>query len=240
MYFMSIATNTVTSSARLPSSGKIAVSLLVGLLMTGCEQKADLPSQPATESDFFATTCAVCHGEKGEGKSELFSPSIAGLPWWYVEVQMKQFRDGHRGVHPEDIPGQQMRAISLSLTDKQISEVAKLVEEMPAILTAAPAEGADLEQGRYRYANECMECHRYNGTGDRVFQSAPLVTLNRDYLIRQMKNYRDGLRGAVPADLYGVKMVQICETMTDEDIVEIVDYIGALAHGDDPRIAWER
>lgn len=193
-----------------------------------------------TGAELFTASCATCHGEKGEGKVELFSPSIAGLPWWYVENQMKQFRDGHRGVHPDDGPGQQMRAVSLTLTNKQISEVAELVEGMEAFLTQAPPDKADLDSARYVYANECMECHRYNGSGDRVFQSAPLVTLNRDYLVRQMKNYRDGLRGAVPGDLYGVKMVQVCKTMSDEDIEAMADYLGALAHGDDPRVAWER
>ena len=214
------------------------------LFVVGCDS-GDLEKLEALESagqptDIFTVTCSVCHGVNGEGKPELFSPSIAGLPWWYVEAQMKQFRDGHRGVHPDDLPGMQMHAISLSLTDEQIKEVSQMVAAMPPFITPPPAADVDLKSARYRYANECMACHRYNGTGDRVFQSAPLITLDRAYLERQLKHYRDGLRGAVPGDLYGVKMVDACRELSDEDILELVDYIGALANGDDPRVAWER
>ncbi len=234
------------SRTRALRESSVLIALPILLAIGGCSGEnlrwvsVPVDVEELSGEELFATSCSTCHGENGEGKVELFSPSIAGLPWWYVENQMKQFRDGHRGVHPEDIPGQQMRAVSLSLTNEQISEVAELIEAMDAFPTPAPPEGVDLQSARYHYANECMECHRYNGTGDRVFQSAPLVTLNRAYLVRQMKNYRDGLRGAVPGDLYGVKMVQVCKTMSDEAIEAMVDYLGALAHGDDPRVAWER
>jgi len=85
-----------------------------------------------------------------------------------------------------------------------------------------------------------MECHRYNGQGERVFHSAPLVSLNRGYLRRQLENYRAGLRGAQPGDIYGQKMVTIASRLGDEEIEDLVHYIGALAHGDDPRPAMER
>ena len=228
--------------------GLVKVTLgTVSVLLTGCVgEKTDITIEQAeeiaasTRHDIYGQICAACHGNNGEGKEELFSPSIAGMPTWYIKDQLKQFRDGHRGVHPEDIPGQQMRAISLSLTDEQIDEVAMIVKEMPPIPTEAPGSEADIEAGRYFYANQCMECHRYNGKGEAVFHAAPLITLNRAYLLRQMKNYRDGIRGAFPDDIYGNKMVTMTKRLTDEEIELLVDYIGALAHGDDPRSARER
>ena len=242
---MWIMKNTAISSDRSRRGVDLWIGNLIWalavLFLVGCDsadpEALDALSEP---TDIFTATCEACHGVNGEGKRELFSPSIAGLPWWYVEVQMKQFRDGHRGVHPDDIPGMQMRAISLSLTDEQIQEVSHMVEAMPSFTTPPPADDVALKAARYRYANECMACHRYNGTGDRVFQSAPLITLDRQYLERKLRNYRDGLRGSVPGDLYGVKMVDACRELSDEDILEMVDYIGALANGDDPRVEWER
>lgn len=191
-------------------------------------------------ADIYRQICAACHGENGEGKEELFSPSIAGLPVWYGEEQLRKFRDGQRGFHPEDLPGQQMRAISLSLTDEQIGEVAAVVAAMPMILTEPPPPGTDLQRGRYQFANTCMECHRYNGMGEVAFHSAPLISLNRSYLRRQLVNYRSGRRGADPGDIYGQKMVEISSRLSDEEIERFVDYIGALAHGDDPRSERER
>lgn len=188
----------------------------------------------------YAQVCAACHGVKGEGKEELFSPSIAGLPAWYGEEQLRKFRSGKRGFHPEDLPGQQMRAISLTLTDEQIGEAAAAVAAMPMIPTAAPPAGADIENGRFLFANTCMECHRYNGMGEIVFHSAPLVSLNPSYLKRQLRQFRAGWRGADPGDLYGQKMVEITSHLSDDEIDLLVDYIGALAHGDDPRGAREK
>lgn len=188
----------------------------------------------------YAQVCAACHGGNGEGKEELHSPSITGLPTWYLEEQVRKFRAGSRGFHPEDLPGQQMRAISLTLSDAQIAEAAATVAAMPIRLTEPPPPGFDLEAARYRYANECMECHRYNGKGEIVFHSAPLISLNRSYLRRQLMNYRGGRRGATEGDLYGAKMVENMKNLSDEEIELFVNYIGALAHGDDPRGARER
>lgn len=190
--------------------------------------------------ELFARVCSACHGPAGEGKEELFAPSIAGLPVWYVEEQLGKFHSGARGSHPEDLPGQQMRAISLALTGSQISGIAAAVSELPLPAVEPPSPGFDLERGRYRYANECMECHRYNGKGEIAFRSAPLVGLNRSYLRRQLQNYRSGLRGAVEGDLYGAKMVEIAGRLDDDEIELFLDYIGALANGDDPRSAREK
>ena len=47
--------------------------------------------------------CVTCHGANGEGNTALNSPKIAGLPDWYVERQLHNFKNGIRGVHPKDI-----------------------------------------------------------------------------------------------------------------------------------------
>jgi len=219
-----------------------SIAICSGVLMVSCgnDDLASLPTGPPVGTGVYGQVCAACHGPNGEGREELFSPSITGLPEWYIEEQLEKFRSGKRGNHPEDIPGQQMRAISLSLTDAQIKEAAATIAEMPVILTEPPPAGFDLETARFRFANECMECHRFNGKGEIVFHSAQLISLNRSYLIRQLKNYRDGKRGAEEGDLYGVKMVEMTSRLTDEEIEMFVNYIGALAHGDDPRSARER
>lgn len=223
------------------------ISLAAGLLLASCDRGevpdvvvAASPPAPAAGGGVYAEVCAACHGASGEGKEELQSPSISGLPTWYLEEQVKKFRAGSRGFHPEDLPGRQMRAISLTLTDARIAEAAATVASMPSHPTEPPPPGFDLALARFRYANECMECHRYNGKGEIVFHSAPLVTLNRGYLRRQLLNYRSGRRGASGGDLHGAKMVENMKPLSDAEIDLFVNYIGALAHGDDPRGAREK
>ena len=202
-------------------------------------EKLDELASLSETSGAYARVCAACHGERGGGNEELKAPSIAGLPEWYIKEQFAKFREGKRGAHLDDAPGQQMRAIALSLTEEQIESAAKAVSEFPIVLTEKPGKEADLERGRYMFANECMECHRYNGKGEIVFHSAQLISLNRSYLRRQLKNFHSKKRGAEEDDIYGNKMVDVTSRLSDEDIEILVDYIGALAHGDDPRPARE-
>ncbi|MEM6915951.1 MAG: c-type cytochrome [Verrucomicrobiota bacterium] len=195
---------------------------------------------PEKPGGAYGQLCAACHGPYGEGKEELQSPSIAGLPAWYIEEQFRKFRAGERGAHEGDQFGQQMRAIALSLSESQIEEAAKTVASLPVVLTEAPGPEAQIERGRYLFANECMQCHRYNGKGEVVFKSAPLISLNRTYLRRQLKNFHEKKRGDAESDLYGNKMVDVSSRLSEEEMDLLVDYIGALAHGDDPRPARER
>lgn len=239
---------------KILSAGRLGGGLLFLLLLCNvtCHPPSDPPehgteaAEGGAQADHrpggvYATICAACHGPRGEGNPSLQSPSIAGLPSWYVEEQLRKFRSGARGTHPEDLPGQQMRAISLALTEEGVVEAAASVAEMtPRPTDLSTTDDFDLEAARYRYANECMECHRYNGRGEIAFRSAPLVGLDPAYLRRQLENYRAGRRGAAEGDLYGAKMVAKAERFTDEEIELFVAYIGALAHGDDPRPARER
>lgn len=210
-------------------------------------EKAAVDSKEAEElkkgpgSLVYAQVCLACHGAEGEGKEELFTPSIGGLPAWYVEEQIEKFQKGMRGASPEDAPGATMRAISLTLDAQKVADVSAYVSVLPEWSTEAPdKEGFDLEEARYRYANDCMECHRYNGRGEIAFRSASLVTLNKSYLRRALINYREGRRGGDAKDMYGAKMVEQTRRLDDKEIDMFVNYLGALAAGDDPRPARER
>lgn len=57
--------------------------------------------------------------------------------------------------------------------------------------------------------------------------------------MRQLKKYRNGRRGNATSDFYGGKMVEIAGTLSDQSIEDVVNFIGALAHGDDPRPALD-
>jgi cytochrome c oxidase subunit II len=58
------------------------------------------------------TTCSYCHGSSGKGSWSTNAPPLAGMSDWYLARQMQQFRDGHRGRHPQDFHGAQMARLS--------------------------------------------------------------------------------------------------------------------------------
>lgn len=58
------------------------------------------------------TTCAYCHGPRGQGSWSTHAPPLAGRSDWYLQRQLEQFRQGHRGRHPQDFHGSQMARMS--------------------------------------------------------------------------------------------------------------------------------
>lgn len=64
-------------------------------------------------------SCAACHGVDGEGNEALGAPALAGQNDWYMVTQLKNFRAGYRGAHPQDSFGSQMRTMSQTLRDDQ-------------------------------------------------------------------------------------------------------------------------
>ena len=65
------------------------------------------------------STCAACHGTGAEGNEALNAPALTALGDWYQLSQLKAFKDGNRGTHPDDIYGQQMRPMAGVLADEQ-------------------------------------------------------------------------------------------------------------------------
>ncbi|HSB97170.1 MAG TPA: c-type cytochrome [Spongiibacteraceae bacterium] len=65
------------------------------------------------------TTCAVCHGLRGQGNPGQGAPRLAGMSDWYMGTQLNNFKGGVRGVHPADSYGSQMRFMAATLNDEQ-------------------------------------------------------------------------------------------------------------------------
>lgn len=176
----------------------------------------------------FQNACAQCHGAKGEGNAQIKSPSIASLPAWYVRGQLENFRADRRGAHPQDAEGQLMRAISKVLDDGQVNAVAEFVSKLPRVMPQ-PTIKADVAAGRQLYEERCMECHRFNGEGELVFGSAPLMGLQDWYLASQLRKFRDHVRGAQKEDANGQKMAWASQFIETDDLLQsVVAYLMTL------------
>lgn len=82
------------------------------------QAKATLKGGDAAAGRASYTACIACHGARAEGNPALSAPALAGLDDWYVLRQLEGFRSGSRGKHPDDLPGQQMRAAASMLADE--------------------------------------------------------------------------------------------------------------------------
>ena len=68
---------------------------------------------------YYNQFCGACHGAGAVGNVALNSPRLAGSSDWYLLAQLKAFRSGERGSHPQDNTGKQMRAMAVVLPDDQ-------------------------------------------------------------------------------------------------------------------------
>ncbi len=183
-------------------------------------------------TSLFQNVCAPCHGLRGEGKEEVKSPSIANLPAWYVTTQITNFHDGKRGTDTAvDPQGAMMAAIAKALKPEQIKAVAQHVEKLPLVVPVKrEIEGADVAGGQLLFYERCMECHRYNASGEMAFGSPPLVGRQGWYLLAQLKKFKNLHRGAAKGDEKGAKMVQMVTLFIEDEqtMKNVVGYILTL------------
>jgi cytochrome c oxidase subunit II len=78
------------------------------------------------------TTCAYCHGAAGQGSWSTNAPPLAGMSDWYLARQLQQFREGHRGRHPQDFHGAQMARLSKVVAEgKQTDDLLAYINTLP-------------------------------------------------------------------------------------------------------------
>mgnify|MGYP001219316305 FL=1 len=169
--------------------------------------------------------CVACHGPDGAGNKTLNAPAIAGQEIWYLERQLKNFKAGIRGTNSKDIYGMQMRPMAMTLTTEQaIADVAAYVSSLKAKLPAQSIKGnANAGQAAYMI---CQTCHGPKGEGNKALNAPKLINQQDWYIVRQLKNFKAGLRGAHPKDVYGMQMRPMALTLpNDEAINNVVSYI---------------
>lgn len=171
--------------------------------------------------------CTLCHGTNANGNIAVRAPKLAGLDNAYLLRQLRAFRSGIRGTHELDVGGSEMRIIALSLRDDEIQKSLAAITNLKGEPTAATIEG-DVTRGQGLYA-ACAGCHGNRAEGNRALNAPSLAAGNDWYWVLQLNNYRNGLRGANPADTLGGPMRAAALTLADEQaVLDVVAYINTL------------
>jgi cytochrome c553 len=198
---------------------------LLAITAAGCVQA---PLTGAAHGADLYRNCIPCHGNDGSGNADVGAPSIAGAPQWYVEAQLGKFKHGQRAYHPDDITGLRMRPMTLTLpTDDDVEDVAGYVASLTPVQVKRTFE-ADAAKGKNLYGL-CQACHAAEGTGNEQMKAPPLKHLPDWYLVRQLANFKTGVRGMHPDDQSGALMKAMGSTLTDEQAMkDVVAYIESL------------
>ena len=191
------------------------------------EQTAQAAGNAAIGAAQYAV-CAACHGQQGEGLVALNAPKIAGQSDWYLRRQLMNYKSGARGAHPDDLYGRQMAPMAATLIDEAaIDNVIAHIQTFPDEPPLATVEG-DVANGQQLY-RVCSYCHGAGGQGIQAMNAPRTAGMSDWYLVRQIQNFKDGIRGAHPTDFYGFQMGLMANVLQDEkSINDLVAYINTL------------
>ena len=195
--------------------------------MTFAESQAPLAGNAAVGAAQYAV-CGACHGPNGEGVEAMGGPKLAGQSAWYLDRQIRAFKDGLRGVHDDDTWGKTMVPMMATLADDQaIANVVAHIRSMPDEAPPVTVEG-NVANGERLY-RVCAYCHMADGMGNQALNAPRAAGMTDWYIARQLQNFRDGVRGSHPQDFYGMQMGFMGRILQDDEAInDLVAYINTL------------
>lgn len=103
---------------------------------------------------------------------------------------------------------------------------------MAIMLLAYSASGAadgDPGRGKGLYA-VCSTCHGEHAEGVQELNGPALTGLEDWYIVRQLQNFKTGVRGTDKRDIYGQQMAPMAQVLPDDQAMEdVAAYIKSLA-----------
>jgi cytochrome c oxidase subunit 2 len=114
--------------------------------------------------------------------------------------------------------------------------------QQPTYSQTASRPAPDAAAGQATFA-VCTACHGAHAEGNETLQGPKLTGQPAWYLARQLRNFRQGIRGAAPGDDIAAQMRAIALTLDDDAIDNVVGHIATLpedrplatVHGDAAR-----
>jgi cytochrome c oxidase subunit 2 len=205
---------------------KIGIGLGIWLGLTFCVSNAF--GQDADHGQDGFKLCASCHGFRGEGNALVNAPALAGQESWYLERQIRNFRDKIRGGDAKDANGHRMAQMAMGLSDDDdIADLVAYIETLPAAKSALVLTG-NAETGRQAYST-CAACHGQNASGNSALNAPGLARLDDWYQLGQLKKFKAGLRGTDARDTYGQQMQPMATMLVDEQAMQdVIAYIVTL------------
>ncbi|HET6630109.1 MAG TPA: c-type cytochrome [Woeseiaceae bacterium] len=195
---------------------------------TFSERQAAAEGNAAAGAAQYAV-CAACHGPQGQGLQAMNAPNLTGLGGWYIEHQLENFKAGIRGAHEKDTYGRQMAPMARTLaTPQAVDNVIAHIATLPGAPAQATVEGNAAAGAEY--FTVCAYCHGAQGQGRQAMNAPQLAGQDDWYLVRQLENFRAGIRGGHPQDYYGKQMSFMADILQKDDhaISDVVAYINTL------------
>jgi cytochrome c553 len=157
--------------------------------------------------------CLACHGASGTSQTPL-TPSLGGMPSFYVVAQLFLFRGGRRA-------SEVMEPMAKDLSDSDLTSLADAISKLPP--PKHSQEGFD--QQKFSRGKEivgkdrCASCHGADFSGDK---NVPRIANQReDYLLKALRDYKGNRRVG-----YGnAVMPETVSGLNDAELADIAYYL---------------
>ena len=158
--------------------------------------------------------CARCHGADGKPVNKTI-PTIWGQQAGYIYIELRDFK---RGDRKSDI----MQPIVAPLERQDMLDIAEYFSKKPWPDLGQPRASKDIA-ARAVAANRsigCTGCHLDHFQGDGTVPR--LAGLGRDYLAKQMTDFRSRARGNNPG------MSDLMRATAPDDLAALAEYLAGL------------
>jgi len=203
-----------------------AFCVLVLVSTVAVSSRAEAPvADPAKGQQIASQVCAACHAADGNSTVPAY-PRLAGQS---AEYLVKELADMAKPVG--DKTGREnamMSAFAMTLSDPDRHNVAAWFSgQTPKFAVAKDKDVAELGQRIYRTGipdkavPACAGCHGPTGAGLPVLYPR-LSGQHADYVVAQLKSFRDGTRRN------NIAMGQIAFRMSDPEMSAVAEYAAGL------------
>ena len=158
--------------------------------------------------------CAKCHGADGKPVDKTI-PTIWGQQAGYIYIELRDFK---RGDRKSDI----MQPIASSLERQDMLDIADYFSKKPWPDLGQPSAPKDVVTRAVRASQSigCTGCHLDHFQGDGTVPR--LAGMGRDYLAKQMADFRTRARGNNPG------MSDLMLATSPDDLTALAEYLSGL------------
>lgn len=168
------------------------------------------------------TVCVACHGTNGNSTNSLW-PKLAGQHASYIEKQLHDFINDKRAdpaMTPMAKPLKPQEIKDISAYYATQAQQPGMADETKAEAGRILYKGGNMTKG----ITACAACHGPAGDGNPAAKYPKIAGQQTDYLIKTLKDFKEGNRTNSPAGM----MSSIVKRMSEEDIQAVAEYVSGL------------
>ena len=210
-----------TLMTRVISISFLSVSFLNSVIAPPTPSIANITSLKANiqNGKEVYLTCSLCHSPQGWGTTDGYYPQLSGQ---HTSVLIKQLIDIQLGNR--DIPTMIPFSNALFYQGHQnVTDVVHYISTLPMNPKNGVGKGNNLSKGKDLYTKHCESCHAKNAEGINEKHYPLLQGQHYQYLLRQMKWIKNGMRKNGDAE-----MAKTISSYSNQNLEAVSDYISRI------------